>query len=475
MRSPWVTRHQEQAALLGLDKNLLWKVMNQLSEGEGYMDRHGRLTQKGQQILQKDGEEEEERTVYGWIFQEATAGELLPWFHTDKLHRADSSRSDIAPALQLPWIWKHLQPPNASDVTAAILKQRRLLKIQAVEPTKEQNTEPEDACEFTEVDKFIAPTSQPLERQDVQLPENFGVRFLSQKPEPERFYLLVRTSIAGSYDGQFSLRCPFGLNDGLRWVRLLNFAASQCAEGSQLVEHLRQCSCDAWKRCQPPDIDPAAVVRQVYDQVASVLGPQPDKLWQGVWQELERMEQSLLFLERGFDEVDTALTRSQRVLEQLMLSVIGLDSVPQDIWQKYNRQGALRECFRDTALACGVSLSDIPERLLTTSIGKVRAVLEGSKESLRPYVATLLLAASRRGSLHRSILEHVLREYPTFLSDIERVVDARNEFGAHAGGTHNTSITLVKDIVQIIYKIVRLLVAAWYPFRGGQEASIIWC
>lgn len=296
-----VTRHQEQAAHLGLDKNLLWKVMNQLSEDEGYMDMHGRLTEKGQKILQKDGEEEEERTVYGWIFQEATAGELLPWFHTNNLRFADSSRSDIAQNYQLPWIWKQLQPPDASDVTAAILKQRRLIKkFQDFEPTKEQNTEPEDSCEFTEIDNFIAPASQPVEHEEVQLSKDFGIRFLSQ--QPQQFYLLVRAIIEGSYDGQFFLRCPFGLNDGLRWVRLLNFAAFQCAEGSQLVNQLRQCSCDAWKRRQPPDIEPLAVGRQVYDKVVRDLGPSPDKSWQEVWQELERMEQSLLLLERGFDE-----------------------------------------------------------------------------------------------------------------------------------------------------------------------------
>lgn len=141
--------------------------------------------------------------------------------------------------------------------------------------------------------------------------------------------------------------------------------------------------------------------------------------------------------------------------------MLRLDSVPQDIWQKYNRQGALKECLRDTANACGASVSDIPERLLSTPIGKVRAVLEESMESLRPYLATLLLAASRRASLHRSILEHILREYPTFLLDIERVVDARNKFGAHSGGTNKASIILVKEIVQITYKIVRSLVAAW--------------
>lgn len=180
-----VTCHQKQAELLGLDKNLLLKVKEQLSEerGDGYIDKHGRLTEKGQKILQQNGEEEEERTVYGWIFQEATTGELLPWFHTDNLRFADSTRSDIAQTLQLPWIWQYLQPPDASDVTAAILNQRRLLKkVQIFEPTKEQNTEAEDACKFTESDKFIAPTFQPLGHDQVQLSDNFGVRFLNQQP-----------------------------------------------------------------------------------------------------------------------------------------------------------------------------------------------------------------------------------------------------------------------------------------------------
>jgi len=119
-----VTRHQDQAKLLGLHKDLVYSLMQQLSS-QDYIDLHGRMTDKGGQILNQEGEEEEQRTDYGWIFQDATAGELLPYFCTESLRFADPCRSDITQAFQLPWIRQTLPPPNAFDVTSALETQRR--------------------------------------------------------------------------------------------------------------------------------------------------------------------------------------------------------------------------------------------------------------------------------------------------------------------------------------------------------------
>ncbi len=269
----------------------------------------------------------------------------------------------------------------------------------------------------------------------------------------------VSCIIEGTHDGQFSLCCPFGLPDGFRWVRLLNFATSQCEEGKKILEHLQTSSREAWKRRQPTEIDPVSLARLAYDKVIFEVGIPPTQAWQRVWEELERLEQSRLLLERGFDEVDTTIVRSQRVLEQLMLTLLQLDPIPQNIWEPYKHRDALQQCLKDTVIACGGSV--IPEQILSTNLGAIRNVIDGGKDSLRPYVATLLLSASRRYSLHRSILENLLREHHDFLPDTEQIAHIRNSYGAHAGGSHNAPIILVEDLVTKIYQIVPSVVKAW--------------
>jgi hypothetical protein len=413
------------------------------------------LTDKGEKILQQDGKDEEEKTEYGWIFQDATAGELLSWFHTESLRYADSSRSDISQAFQLPWIQQTLPTPNAADVTSAIKTQRRLLKrIQADGLNTEANNAVSDTYGFTEISK--ADTLAQSNNRKVEQTENFGVRLLSKRPQ--QFYLLVSCIVEGTSDGQFSLRCPFGLPDGFRWVRLLNFATSQSEEGKKIVEHLQTLSREAWKRRQPAEIDPISLAREAYDKVVFEVGSMPDKLWQQVWAELERLEQSRTLLKRGFDETDTSITRSQRVLEQLMLTLLQLDTIPANIWEPYKSRDTLQQCLKDTVIASGGR--DIPERILSTKLGAIRNVIDGGKDSLRPYVATFLLSASRRNSLHRSVLEYLMKKHLYFLADLEQIAHIRNTLGAHAGGSHNEPIILVEDLVTKTYQILRLVIQA---------------
>ena len=51
-----VTSYQEQAKKLGQHKDFLFNVMSQLKEDK-YIDGNGRLTQNGEKILQKDGQD----------------------------------------------------------------------------------------------------------------------------------------------------------------------------------------------------------------------------------------------------------------------------------------------------------------------------------------------------------------------------------------------------------------------------------
>ncbi|MHC5732475.1 MAG: hypothetical protein ACYTXY_52140, partial [Nostoc sp.] len=98
-------------------------------------------------------------------------------------------------------------------------------------------------------------------------------------------------------------------------------------------------------RKQPGEIEPIGLAREAYDKIIFEVGSVPDKVWQQVWKELERLEQSRTLLGRGFDETDTSITRSQRVLEQLMFTLLQLDTIPANIWEPYKSRDTLQQCL----------------------------------------------------------------------------------------------------------------------------------
>lgn len=442
-----VTRYQEQAKKLGQHKDFLFNVMLQLKD-EGYIDVNSRVTEKGEKILQQDGEDEEEETQYGWIFQDATAGELLSWFHTEKLPYLKSKSADINPDMKLPWIRQTPNVPNTADVILAIKTQHRLQKLTADHELSSESN-------FTEIEHLDTLVNQNFQIKEIS--KNFGVRFLNK--QPQQFYLLVSCMIEGTYDGQFSLCCPFGLPDGFRWVRLLNFATSQSLEGKKIVENLQFRSREVWKKRQPSQLDPESLVKQAHEKVIFEIGLPPERKWQIVWRELEQMQQSNYLLERGFQERDTTIVRSQKVLEQLILTILQLDPIPEDIWQPYKQKDALSQCLKDTIMACGGK--EIPERIISTKLGTIRNVIAGGTNSLRPYIAALILSASRRSSLHRTILENIMQNHPDFLVDIEQIAHTRNNFGAHAINNHHEPIISVENVVTKVYQIVISVLKAY--------------
>jgi len=454
-----VTSYQEQAKKLGQHKDFLFNVMSQLKEDK-YIDGNGRLTQNGEKILQKDGQDEEEETQYGWIFQDGTAGELLNWFHTEKLPTNNSKKGGIGQTFQLPWIFQTPIKPNANDIISAIKTQNRLLKLIANnELSGHENNLPINISNFAKIDEQDTFVNSNRVKE---LNQEISVRFLTKKPQ--KFYILVSCIIEGTHDGQFFLSCPFGLPDSFRWVRLLNFATSQSEEGKKIVEDLQSLSREVWKQelsknGQTSEVDPVSLQKQSSQKVIFELGLLPEQKWSGVWRELEQMEQSSSLLQRGFSEVDTTITRSQRVLEQLILTILKFDTIPNNIYELYKARDALSQCLKDTVTACGGN--EIPERIVSTKLGAIRNVIEGGTNSLRPYIATLILSASRRSSLHRIILENILRDYSDFLVDIEQIAHTRNNFGAHAGSDHHEPIILVEDVIKKVYKIVLSVLKAW--------------
>lgn len=456
-----ITHYHEQSKLLGQNKDFLYNVISQLYN-EGYINDRNHLTEKGEKILQQDGEDEEEITDYGWIFQEAVAGEVLSFFHTDKLPFTDSNQQDTTQTFSLPWIYKAASPPSSVNIIAAIKTQKRLLKIAETDLDNEEDYASIHVCDFTNSSNQNAQVINNPWAKETE--DKFSIRLLSK--QPQKFYLLVSSILNGTYDGDFSLGCPFGLPDGFRWVRLLNFAKLQSKEGKKIVDDLQFLSREKWKKQQPPELEPINLERQVDDNLISKIGSLPSPIWTQVWEELERMEQSKLLLERGFNEVDTTITRAQRVLEQLILTLLKIDPIPPTIWELYKRKDALAQCLQDTVTACGGN--DIPEQIISTKLGAIRHVLVEGKNSLRPYIATFLLSASRRSSLHRHILQYIFKNYPNFLVDMEDIAHIRNTFGAHAGDIHNDAPVLVDEVVMKVYQIVSTIIQAWKLNRNHQ-------
>lgn len=424
-----VIRHQEQANLLGQHKDFIYRVMVSLKD-DGYLQANGLLTEAGEQILVENGKISEERITYGWIFQDGTSGELFPYFHSEKLPFASVEKKQITQNFIIPRLKEKPQAPQVTEVIEAIKTQRRLQRNSS-ETTTDEN-------------------------------EEISVRFLTNKPQS--FRLLVTCILEETDDGQISLICPFGLPHNLRWERLLNFASSQSDEIKEIVNQLHLLSQESWQKKQPFPLQPLNLTREASDKVKFELGLPPSKIWQNLWEEVEKMERSFILVNRGFDEVDNLITRLNKVLERLILTILEVDPIPADFWEQYRKDDIRHQCLKDTILACGFLEIEQIEPIIQQKIGKIRSVIDGNGESFRAYCATWILAASRRQSLHHHILKKLYQENPDWLIEMEKITNLRNQSGAaHICRNNDISSPIlnqdeVKDLVKTIYQLVHLCI-----------------
>jgi hypothetical protein len=250
----------------------------------------------------------------------------------------------------------------------------------------------------------------------------------------------------------------------LRWAGLLHFAASQLPDVAALLSRLQEESRQHWQEEHPSGLDPLSLGRDAADTVRTEMKTPPSALWQPAWEELEGMERSRMLVDRGFSEADAVLTRAQRSLEAAFLTWLRLDPPPWHLAEAHIKGDRpinpddLRDRLQASAVSCGTPAGHVPELLLQTRPGAILQALRFNNGSLRPYVAALLLSATRRSSFHHRTLCAVLEKRPSLLEDLEAVADARNTFGAHHSRAGQAPADLAKRTALTTYQIARLVV-----------------
>jgi hypothetical protein len=446
----------EQSRLLKVDKGVLGQVRGEL-ERRSFVDTLGRVTEPGREALEADGRHSEEDAVYGWVFREGLVGELVPYFHSGRLRFAAAARPDVQFAWELPWPAAKPHQPSAVDVIEAAQRHRQLAEsaragVSAAPlrpPGEGGSSEPPDPRPTT-----AAPSPASAA----------GARILSA--QPQCFSLAVRATLEGFREGRLSLECPFGLPMALRWAGLLHFAASQSPQVAEVLARLQAESRRHWQEEQPGGLDPLGLARDAADAVRAEMKTPPSDLWQPAWEELEGMERSRILVERGFPEADAVLTRAQRALEAVFLTWLRLDPPPWQLALDYIAGDSpvnlddLRERLLASAVSCGTPAGHVPELVVQTRPGSILQAMQFNGGSLRPYVAALLLSATRRRSLHHRTLCAVMSKRETLLDDLEVVAGARNTFGAHHSRTGQAPADLARRAALTTYQISRLVVDA---------------
>ena len=326
----------DQAQYLSLSKDLITNLLSQ-AQRDKYLDEKYKITAQGKDLLASEGVENKANTQYGWILQEAVSGDVLPFFYSGKLDKVSIPKKSET-ELFIPILFPSPEKsPESSLISQRVETYYRLIKgkqdsidtseIQTLNYwSSEENLE---EIEFDSVGFPIGKEDLPIDNTTHQV-----VRVLSRKPD--RYDLAVRVRIDETADGSFSILCPFGLPDAMRWMRLFYFVAKQDKEVNKLLEDFQRQSREAWKQKQPSDLDPIELNRDAYKRLIYEIGKPLDAIYQSTWIELEKMMQSKILLERGFDEADSTITRAQKALEQLMLTLIKSETVSEETLALYN-------------------------------------------------------------------------------------------------------------------------------------------
>ncbi|KKJ01570.1 hypothetical protein [Prochlorothrix hollandica] len=447
----------DQAQYLALSKDLVGNILNEARHAK-YLDEKYRITPKGEDLLESEGIEHKTNTQYGWILQESVSGDVLPFFYSDGLDKLTipvQNKITLSIPVLFPDQHKPHKPPEASLISQRLKTYYKLKKEHSSETQNLTQCSSEDTRKNIETDSV----GFSIEKEDLPINETTHqvVRVLSKRPD--LYDLAVRVRIDGTADGSFSILCPFGLPDAMRWMRLFYFGANQNKQIQKILDNLKSQSLEVWKQNQPTDLDPIELSRQAYSRLVYEIGKPLSSPYQSTWTELEKMMQSKIRLERGFDEADSTITRCQKALEQLMLTLIKAEPVSEEVTSLYEAKGELARCIRDTVTACGAT--SIPNWLTRPRIQEVRdIIMRPPSKSLRDYVSTFVFVASRKGKSWQ-ILQAVLKKNSDFLDEMSRVAKIRNKHGAHANGNHFTGddyiSTQADELVKIVCKNVCLL------------------
>jgi hypothetical protein len=448
----------DQARYLALSEDLVGNILNEARHAK-YLDEKYKITPKGQDLLESEGIEQKTNTQYGWILQEAISGDILPFFYSeelDKLTISVQNKTTLSIPVLFPEQEKPHKPPEPSLISQRLKTFYKLKQEHSSETQHLTQCSSEDASENIETDSV----GFSIEKEDLPINETTYqvVRVLGKRPD--RYDLVVPVCIDGTADGSFSILCPFGLPDAMRWMRLFYFGANQNKEIQKILENLKSQSLEVWKQNQPTDLDPTELSRQAYLRLICEIGKPLSSAYQSTWAELEKMMQSKIRLERGFDEADSTITRCQKALEQLMLTLIKAEPVSEEVISLYGVKGELARCIEDTATACGAT--SIPTWLTRPRVQEVRdIIMRAPGKSLLAYVSTFVFVASRKGKSWQ-ILQAVLKQNSDFLDEMNRLAKIRNMYGAHANASHFTGddyiSTQAHELVKIVCKNVHLLI-----------------
>ncbi len=423
---------EEQAELLGLDRELTALVITEL-QGRGALDEGGKVTRKGESILEEDSSDDLE-VKSGYVFQDPFSHDLWPRF-VEMLSYAETvfERSDSFPkllrgtsgrpmhvSLHLVLPGEVMFPPRPDRVHIIDALQRSFQAHKRGRRGRER-LDDEDPQSMAEVETARL-SDQYLSRVD----------FVEEEPSP--YFLLSRVYFPATEADTAGWRpCdPFGLGDSHFLRTRIEMRMPEDDNLANLISRVVGVEVETDKDGFKNFL--ARLNAEARDQVRHALTAGIER-HEDLFKRLVTMERKWIEVSSAGEEatreaVGEFLTAAQTSLEHLFRhNLLGeARHGGTDILTKGSRaRDYNRAIFNAAAEDCGFT-TPLPDRLGHVKGGKVGNVLRGNMGSLRPLLLAALLVARR-------VPDHPVRRWaekdPNFLVRLDDLAERRDQ-SAHA-------------------------------------------
>jgi len=423
----------ELGEIIEIDPQLAALIVSQLMN-QGYLDNQGKLTQKGEKVLEGIVFPTEEM-VAGYIFQNPITGELYPRF-LQQLNYAETKRNQSG------------FPDLVYGTTGNPKYERAFMPLPIDNPIISQPSAQETL-------KAIHGHNKSLRNQDSK------VSFIEEEATPFWVTTYLYIPQKPTEENEWYVCDPFGLGDSIWLQRRLEKQIKNLQPESlthwfrNFLKQGRETVSDHhWEEYQSFQKQLQDDAKFLVEEKLTLVIKDYDK----IFQQLVSLEKTNLEIEAlqnskniSQDKLEEVMIKAQKVAETVLIQ-LGKDYPTQGNCHLLLEANRLHNRTLIQEIANTLNFNkNLPNTLTDVKPGKVKNVAETGHGSLRPLLLATLFTAAKQPS---HPLRNVATQNPNLLIELDTLAKLRDQ-SSHSN-QHSLTLEQVSTAVQTIYQFVSL-------------------
>ena len=438
----------ELGEIIEIDPQLAALIVSQLID-QKYLDNQGKLTQKGEKVLEGIVFQTEEM-IAGYIFQNPITGELYPRF-LQQLNYAETKRNQSG------------FPDLVYGTTGKPKYERAFMPLPIDNPIISQPSAQEILKAIHGHNKSLRNQDSYDEEENYAFPKNQinKVSFIEEEATP--FWVTTYLYIPENQteENEWYVCDPFGLGDSIWLQRRLEKQIKNSQPESlnhwfrNFLKQGRETVSDHhWEEYQ-------SFQKQLQDDAKFLVEEKLTlviKDYDQIFQQLVSMEKTNLEIEAlqnseniPKDKLEEVMIKAQKVAETVLIQ-LGKDYPTQGNCHLLSEANRLHNRTLIQEIANTLNFNkNLPKTLTDVKPGKVKNVAETGHGSLRPLLLATLFTAAKQPS---HPLRNVATQNPNLLIELDTLAKLRDQ-SSHSN-QHSLTLEQVSTAVQTIYQFVSL-------------------